>query len=265
MKKLVIAFLITLAAALPASAKTVIDLQDLGTYGAYTDNTLAERIAAQQNFEKLVTDIGMMISYKPLTPAEPHGDKLPGFDIGVEASMSKIDKNAAYWVDAVKPAPSDTLGSSQYFTKIHAQVGFPIIPIDLGLVYGTSQDIDSMKFTGVELKYALLEGSTVMPALAIRGAYSKLSGVDVLDITTYQADLSISKGFAFLTPYAGVGEVWITGKEKDLDVVLLEDAKITETKSFVGVKVSFLPVMNFVLEGEFATVNTYSLRLNVGF
>lgn len=256
MKKLAIAFLITLTAALPASAKTVLDLSSLTP-------TYTNVLTKQANFEKLVTDIGMIISYKPLTPAEPHGDKLPGFDIGVEASMSKIDKNEAYWVDAVNPA-SDALSSSQYFTKVHAQVGFPIIPIDLGLVYGTSSDIDSMKFTGVELKYALLEGSTVMPALAIRGAYTKMSGIDVLDVTTYQGDLSISKGFAFLTPYAGIGEVWIKGKEKDLSVTL-QDASVNETKGFVGVKLSFLPVMNLVVEGEFATVNTYSLRLNIGF
>lgn len=261
MKKLVIAFLFVLAAAPPASAKTVLDFQTGVGHTTFTD-----LLTKQDNFEKLVTDIGMMISYKPLTPAEPHGDKLPGFDIGVEASMTKIDKNKAYWVDAVKPFPSEALGSSQYFTKVHAQVGLPIIPLDFGLVYGTSQDIDSMKMWGAEVKYAIMKGSTVMPALAIRGAYTALSGIDILDVSTYQADLSISKGILFLTPYIGVGEVWIKGKENDPDpAVVLQDVSTNETKFFAGLKISPLPVLNIVAEGEFATVDTYSLRLSVGF
>ncbi len=263
MKKIVIVFLLVLAAAFPASAKTVLDFQTGAGHTTFTDP-----LTKQDNFEKLVTDIGMMISYKPLAPSESlKGTILPfGFDIGVEASMTKIDKNKPYWQDAVKPWPSDALGSSQYFTKVHANVAIPVMPLEFGFVYGTSQDIDSMKFWGAEIKYAILSGGTLTPAVAIRGAYTVMSGIDILDVSTYQADISISKGIAFITPYAGVGEVWIKGKEKDIDpLIVLQDVSVNKTKGFVGARISFLPVLNIVAEGEFATVNTYSLRLNLSF
>lgn len=271
MKKLIITILLVALAAVPASAKSVLDFQT-GT-ATYTDI-----LVKQKNFEKLVTDIGMMTSYRAVAPSEPlKGSAIPfGFDIGVEASLSKIDKNKDYWKDAVKPEPysivsSSPISSSQYFTKVHAQLGLPVIPLEFGLVYGTSQDIDNLKFTGAEIKYAILEGTAATPALAIRGSYTAISGIDILDVTTTQADISISKGILMVTPYAGVGQVWIKGKAKDVVnaanpvAVVLPDVSVSETKGFVGAKISFLPVVNLVIEGEFSTVNTYSVRLNVGF
>ncbi len=264
MNKLLIAVLLVCLAVLPASAKSVLDFQTGPGHTTFTDN-----LTKQKNFEKLVTDIGMMTSYRALAPSEPLKGTLPfGFDIGIEASMSKIDKDKDYWVDALKPASlgGDTLSSSQYFTKVHAQIGLPVIPLEFGLVYGTSQGIDSLKFSGAEIKYAILDGTAATPALAIRGSYTAISGIDILDVKTYQADISISKGILMVTPYAGVGQVWIKGKEKDTDpAIALQDVSVNETKGFVGAKISFLPVMNLVIEGEFATVNTYSVRLNVGF
>lgn len=270
MKKLIITTLLVALAAFPASAKSVLDFQ-AGT-ATYTDP-----LVKQKNFEKLVTDIGMMTSYRAVAPSEPlKGSTIPfGFDIGVEASMSKIDKDKDYWVDAIKPASQggDTLSSSQYFTKLHAQIGLPVIPLEIGLVYGTSQGFDGLKYSGAEIKYAILDGTAATPALAIRGSYTATSGVDILDVTTYQADISISKGILIFTPYAGVGQVWIKGKAKDAvnpaipgdTAVTLQDVSVSETKGFVGTKITFLPFLNLVLEGEFSTINTYSVRLNVGF
>lgn len=248
MRKVLLVLLLLAVAASPAAAKTVLDL------AGYTD---------QQNFEKLVTDIGMMISYKAVSPAAPLGGTLPGFDIGVEVSSTRTDRGQAYWSDAVLLG-GDPLDSGQIFTKVHAQVGLPVIDLDFGIVYGTSQNIDSMKFTGAEIKYALMEGGVAMPAVALRAAYTKLSGIDDLDVKTYQADLSISKGFAFITPYAGIGYVSIKGSEKE-PTIALQEVSESETKTFVGAKIGLFYLFNLVIEGEFATVNTYSARLNVHF
>lgn len=273
MKSLFITLLLLALAAIPASADTVLEFQT-GT-PTYTDI-----LVKQKNFEKLVTDIGLMTSYRAVAPSEPlKGTAIPfGFDIGVEASLTKIDKKKDYWVDAVKPKPAgaltgDTLSSSQYFTKAHAQIGLPVIPVEIGVVYAKSQTLDNLKFSGAEIKYAVLDGTAATPALAIRGSYTEISGIDILDVKTYQADISISKGILMVTPYAGVGQVWIKGKCKDAPnpaipgdtYVVLQDVSVSETKGFVGAKISFLPVVNLVLEGEFATINTYSMRLNIGF
>lgn len=131
--------------------------------------------------------------------------------------------------------------------------------------YTTVPDSD-IKLVGYELKYAVLEGGVVMPAVAIRGAYTKLSGVDALDISTKSLDLSISKGLLIFTPYAGIGKVWITSEAHSTTVPLsLAKEDISKTKIFVGSKIKVFPFVNLVVEGDFSNVKVYSARLNINF
>jgi hypothetical protein len=158
----------------------------------------------------------------------------------------------------------DSPASTLPIAKAHVQVGLPVIPIDLGIVYGTAPGSD-VELIGYEIKWAILRGSTVAPAVAIRGAYTKLSGIDVFDIETKSLDLSISKGFAIFTPYAGIGQVWITSTPNtNVPVIPLKKEDLTETKGFVGAKLS-LGLINFVAEADFASINSYSLRMNLHF
>lgn len=247
MNKMLIALLFVTLFAAPALAKTEITLPS-----GYT----------QDMFHNFTRDFGLALSYVPLAPAEPLGDKLPGFDIGVEVTGVEIDTEQDYW-KAIETVSGDSIPSILPFPKVHAQLGFPFVPIDIGAVYAKAPNTN-IAYMGGEIKYAILEGSTVMPALAIRGAYTKLSGVEDLDINTKSLDLSISKGFAMLTPYAGYMMVWINSKEKS-DLVDLQDEKLTEGKAFVGCKLTFFPLMNMVAEADFAQVNSYSLRLNLSF
>ncbi len=246
MKKCVLAVVLVLVMAIPAMAKINIQLPDTLT---------------QDDFKALSTDLGMALSYQPLSPAAPLGDKLPGFDAGVEASFVKLDTSARYFTEINKVANiPDTL----VFPRVHVQVGLPIIPIDLGVSYTKAGDI---KLTGFELKYAILRGGVAMPAIAIRGAYTKLSGIDDLDLSTKSLDLSISKGILIFTPYVGVGEVWITSDPHPTVTITppLEKEDITKTKAFVGLKTKIFPFVNLVLEGDFSTVKEYSARLNLSF
>lgn len=246
MKKLAVAMLLVVAMAVPAMAKVEITLPP--GYG-------------QAEFKDLSRDLGLAISYMPLAPAEPLGNVLPGFDAGVELTAVQIDTNKPYW-KTVEAVSGDTIPGTLPFPKLHIQVGIPFIPIDLGYVY-SSVPGTNIKFMGGELKYAILKGGVVMPALALRGAYTKLSGVDDLDINTKSLDLSISKGFLMFTPYAGYGMVRITSKEKA--GLGLKDEEIDENKAFVGCKFTFFPLLNLVAEADFAKVKAYSLRLNLHF
>ncbi len=247
MKRTIIAVLLVLLCAAPALARTEITLPP-----GYT----------QEQFKNFSRDFGLAISYVPLAPAEPLGDKLPGFDIGIEVTAVSLDTDKDYW-KAVEAVSGDKVPSTLPVPKLHAQVGFPFVPIDLGVVY-TKIPGTNIEYMGGEIKYAILKGGVAMPALAIRGAYTKLSGVEDLDLSTRYLDLSISKGIAMVTPYAGYALVWIDSKEKS-DLVTLQDESLTEGKAFVGAKITFFPLMNLVAEADFAEVNSYSLRLNLSF
>ena len=248
MKKTVSVVLLLLFLSVPALAKTEITLPPTFT---------------QEDFKNVSRDLGLIISYVPLAPAEPLGGVLPHFDLGVEATSASIDKNASYWKKIESVPGNDAIPSSVIVPKVHLQVGLPIIPIDLGVVYATVPTTD-IKYTGYELKWAILKGGVATPAIAIRGAYTKLSGVNEMDISTKSADLSISKGIAIFTPYAGYGMVWIESKEKS-SAVTLKDESLTEGKGFIGCKLTFFPFMNLVVEADFAKVNSYSGRLNIHF
>jgi len=250
MKKYVLAVLLVLVMAVPAMAKT--DIQFPATL-------------TQDDFKSFSADMGMAISYQALSPAAPLGGVLPGFDAGVEASVVKLDKTAPYFnkIDTAVKATGGEFPSSLILPRIHVQVGLPVFPIDLGVSY-TSVPNSEIKLVGYELKYAVFKGGLAMPAVAIRGAYTKLSGLKELDLSTKSLDLSISKGILIFTPYAGVGEVWITSQEHS-SLVALAKEDITRTKVFVGMKTKIFPFINLVVQGDFSNVKEYSARLNVNF
>jgi hypothetical protein len=248
MKKVVLAILLVLVMVVPALAKTEITLPPTFT---------------QEDFKGLSRDLGLAISYVPLATAEPLGGVLPHVDAGVEVTVVNLDTTTSYWKKIEAVPGNSTIPSSFPFPKFHIQVGLPVIPIDLGFVYASVPGTN-VKYMGGEIKWAILSGSVATPAIAIRGAYTQLSGVTDLDITTKSLDLSISKGIAMFTPYAGYGMVKIESKEKS-PLVDLKDESLTEGKGFIGCKLTFFPLMNLVVEADFAKVSSYSARLNLHF
>jgi len=253
MKKITIAVLLVISMSVPALAANKIIIPPTFT---------------QEDLKLLSRDLGLTISYVPLAPAEPLGGVLPHVDMGVEVTGVKLDTNAAY-IKKIEAVPgNEKIPSTIPFPKLHIQVGLPVIPIDLGYVYA-SDSATNLKYMGGEVKWAILKGSVATPAIAIRGAYTKLTGVPDLDISTKSLDLSISKGFLIFTPYAGYGMVWIDSKvtSKDPAVIALnlQDVSTTEGKGFIGTKITFFPLMNMVFEADFAKVSSYSARLNIHF
>lgn len=216
------------------------------------DINLASSIKTPGVFENFSEEMGLAISYLPLAPAEPLGTL--GFDIGLE--ITAIDIDQSLWRLAIKDDPPGTV----VLPKLHIQKGLPF-GIDIGATY-TKAPGSNIKVIGGEIKYALVSGNAAIPAIAIRGSYTTLSGVEDLDLETMGADISISKGFVFVTPYAGYGQVWIKSEEKVTPLKLKSKTRVA--KPFVGVKLS-LALINFVFEADFGKTKMYTGRFNVGF
>lgn len=211
---------------------------------------------SQGDFEDLSKEVGLLISYVPLAPAEPLG--ILGFDIGLEVTGARISSGP--WKNALSDAkPPDYL----ILPKIHVQKGLPF-GIDVGAVFSTVPGSNITLFGG-EVKYAVLKGSIVSPAVAVRGTYTTLSGVDDIDASTYSLDASVSKGFGPLTPYAGLGQVWISASENVNDSLInLDDVSTSATKLFLGAKLKIL-LVSIVLQADISDINMYSARANVSF
>ena len=219
---------------------------------ASTDIELPEDFI-QSEFEDLSRQAGIAISYAPLAPAEPLG--ILGFDVGIEVTAVDIDQDESFWTLAVGETPPSYL----IIPKIHVQKGLPF-GFDVGLEYAKAPGTN-IGLIGGELKWAFIKGGMAIPSVALRGSYTQLLGVDDLDLITYGADLSISKGFGFLTPYAGVGQIWISSQEKT-DTVDLDKENLSLTKGFIGLKLTLF-VFSFVAEADFAEVPLYHLRANL--
>ncbi|MBU0623195.1 MAG: hypothetical protein KJ795_15250 [Gammaproteobacteria bacterium] len=208
----------------------------------------------QSEFRALSEDLGSALSYKPITPAEPLG--ITGFDMGIEVTATKMSKSEQAW----KTATNSSSGiGTLYVPKLHVAKGLPL-DIDVAAFY-SAIPTTNIKLTGVELRYAPLPGGVATPAVAVRASYTKLSGVDQLAFDTKGLDVSISKGFAMFTPYAGVGQVWVSSAPAASTG--LSGESFTQSKVFAGVNIN-LGMTNIALEGD-KTGGTSSYGMKLGF
>lgn len=213
---------------------------------------------AQDSFLKLSEDLGSALSYKAVAPAEPLG--ILGFDIGIEASSTSLQNK-----DVFDQACNNCSINTLIVPKVHAHKGLPF-GLDVGLMYSSVPN-SNVKMTGMELRYAIIEGGVAMPAVAVRGTYSKLSGVDQLDLSTKGVELTVSKGFLMLTPYAGVGQNWVTSTPNTtgLGGITLQEESFTQSKYYVGLNVN-LGLLNLAAEvDETGGAKTASAKLGFRF
>lgn len=206
----------------------------------------------QGDFRNVSEDLGSALSYKGLVPAESMG--ITGFDLGLEITQTDLAKSAALW----NTLTGDDI-SNLYVPKLHATKGLPL-DIDIGAFYSAVPTTD-IKLYGGELRWAFMPGSTTMPAIAVRGSMTKLTGVSQLALDTKGLDVSISKGFAMFTPYAGVGQVWTTSTP-DAATGLTEES-FSQGKVFVGANLNF-GLTNLAAEYD-KTGEAQSVSLKLGF
>lgn len=199
-------------------------------------------IGQEELFGDLIKDLGAAMSYRAVAPAEPLG-LLLGIDVGLEVTGTTMENQKNGWKQATSNNGMDTL----YNGKVHVHKGLPL-GIDIGAYYGSVAD-SNIKNMGGEIKYAILKGSTVSPALAVRGSYTSLSGVDNLDLSTAGVELSISKGFLMLTPYAGLGAIRYEGEGTGFNDYKFESESDTLAKYFLGVNFN-TGLLNFAAEAD---------------
>ncbi len=207
----------------------------------------------QEQFDDVTEYLGAATSYKAVSPAEPLG--LAGFDVALELTATKLDKEL---FDEVADGDWDL--SYLPLPKLHVHKGLPF-GVDIGAFLSAVPETDIRVFGG-EVRYAILEGSTVTPALAIRATYSRLEGEDELELDNKGIELTVSKGFVMATPYAAIGMVRTVGEAVEEDG--LNKAIIDSTKMVVGVNLNL--GMNFGLEADrTGDVTSFSVKTGLRF
>ncbi len=224
------------------------------------EDDLIIRNLTQDEFRQLAREAGIGLSAYQTRPAAPLG--FLRFDAGVEVTAVDINEDRGYWSRAFEDGDAPSLLP---VPKAHVTVGLPL-GLDLGGLYGYVPD-SNIRLWGAEVKWAVIGGGAVWPALAIRGGYTSLEGVDELELTTKSVDASVSKGFGPVTPYVGAGRIWIEGEPREAAAeppVSLTEVSPVEDRLFAGLRLR-LAFLSLAAEASWSRVPAYTLRLNVSF
>lgn len=208
-------------------------------------------LLTQSEFRLLSEDLGGALSYRPHSPIEPLG--FPGFDVGIALTGAKI-KNEAILERATSEDVPDVLP----IPTLRAHLGLPL-GFELSAMYAAVPDID-LEYYGGELKWAFVPGGTAWPAIGVRGSFTKATGGDEITVDTTGLDVSISKGFGFVTPYAGIGRVWVKSDPKGNGGLAKEDFELD--KFFFGLGLKFA-VFNLNFEAD-KTGDVEALSIKAG-
>ena len=204
----------------------------------------------QQNFRLLSEDLGAALSYHSITPPTSLG--LSGFDPGFGLNTGRLTQPQIY--RQATSSSEDML----YAPRVHLRKGLPF-GFDVGASYGELPGSD-LQLIGAEARYALIPRSAVLPTIGLRASYSALRGSESLDLTTRTVDLSLSRGFSLLTPYAGIGTIWVDSTPyKNAG---LEREQFSHDKYFIGANVN-LRLMNIAVEAD-RTGDTTSYHAKFG-
>lgn len=205
----------------------------------------------QADFRSAAEDVAAALNYKSLAPAEPAG--LSGFAVGAYASYVPTDDENA-WQRLIGES-LDAVG----MVGIVVQKGLPL-DIDVGATLSWVPDSDARVY-GAKLSWAVMDGGVATPAVALGAHYTTWSGIDQVDFESTGIDLSISKGFGPLTPYAGAGYVWSDFEITD-PLVPLQDEDFGSGRVYLGLRLSAL----FGITPEIERVgDRTSFNLRVGF
>ena len=212
--------LLSLALAASATQATAFD--------ADFDLNCGNIVTCQADFRSVTEDVTAALNYKALGPAEATG--ITGIGIGVIASYVETDDPGAW--GRLTGEEVDVVG----MVGAVVRKGLPF-GLDVGAFYSTVPGADADLWGG-ELRWAILEGGTAEPALAVRGTYVRSTGIDDLDYEAKGLDVSVSKGFTFLTPYAGYGYVW--SEAEPGAATGLQKEEVDASRWFVGLRIGLL-------------------------
>ncbi len=231
----------------------VIAMSALPVLASAGNNFNSLSLLTQSQFSTLAENLSAATSYKALAPAESLG--AIGFDIGLSLSGTEINDeifdlaSQGGWDLSTLPVP-----------RLHVQKGLPL-NVDVGAFY-TGVPNSDIKIWGGELKYAFVPGGIATPAVALRLGYSKMEGVDEIDLSNKSVELTISKGFAMLTPYAGVGRIYSDVEAVDATTLNTEEPELNRV--YVGLNINL--GVNLVLEADkTGGYSTYSAKVGIRF
>lgn len=205
-------------------------------------------------YDSLIQDLGLLASWRQMGPAEPLG--LLGIEL--QAGVNSLEKSGTAWDKAVSQGAPSTLMAPQ----IRVTKGLPF-GLDIQARAGRILDTE-LNFQGLSLKYAIMKGTTLTPAVSLGAGYTKITGGADFDASALDFNASISKGFGPFTPYAGIG--WTrTTLSPDSTVTTLTGQDSSQVVKFAGFRFSIFPLSWINMEYSKGEQDSISASISIGF
>ena len=214
----------------------------------------------QAQWKTFVKQVGAITTFKSLASAETLGKM--NFSVGIDKSYTPVDQRNPAWINTFTHPDADCpLGEVVSVPTIRARMGVSE-NMDIGAYWTTSPNAN-YGMVGGEIKYRFSQESEKLPAAAVRGSVTILTGVSDYDLYIYGADVIASKRIAMFTPYVGFRESMAIGIETT-SKVNLDTERLLITQGYAGVTCSIW-MFNLAAEYNVSNVNTLAFAVGVNF
>jgi hypothetical protein len=204
----------------------------------------------QDDVDQFSHDLIQVNRYSPLESAGSHGSIGVGLGFGAQSTAWTSEKSFLYnHVLNSSGNSRDEVQSRLNMPKVYFVKGTSW-PLDFGAGFGKSIETGLTQFSA-HVQWTAFEEFR-MPSLALRGTYSRLTGINNVVLNATGVDALASYGFSYFTAYVGYGVHYnklnfkIVPNEEDFS--LYEDAKneswnmsTINNSQLYGLKIVFLP------------------------
>ena len=203
-----ILIVVVVFAATQVQAETSVHLSGFGQVGE------SGLVIDTAGFQALAGDLGQLLGHRSLGPATSSGAL--GFDTGIDLSVSILDEALDHWEQAGNTALS-ALESIQFTL----QKGLPYsMQLSATCTHLVGSELWAL---GTHLKYAVVEGVSWVPDIAIRAGANTVLGVRNLTLYIGESDITMSKNFglfgvASIVPYAGYSVQYVQASSNVLGI-----------------------------------------------
>jgi hypothetical protein len=214
----------------------------------------------QTQWKTFVEQVGPISSFKSLASAEPLGTM--NFNVAIDQGFTPIDQHSLAWINTFTHPDEDCpLGDAVSFPALRARMGITD-RMDIG-AYWTTAPGGNYGMVGGEVKYQFSQESETLPAAAVRGSVTILTGVPDFDLNVYSVDLMGSKKIGMFTPYVGLRGSLVVGT-LTTSKVNLDSESLLFAQGYAGVSCSIW-VLSLAAEYNVSHVNTFAVAAGVNF
>lgn len=163
-------------------------------------------------YRKLITELGLLISGKTLSPANTLG--VNGFDVGVEVTTGLIHGQEPYWTKAAKDGSVPRVFS---YPTLRVRKGLPF-SIEGGMTV-SYLPFTQQQVLGGQARFALHEGFSLVPDVSVQLGYDEYVGNEQLEMSVKSGIATMGYTWAFgelpgvktgrLSAWGGYGKVQI--------------------------------------------------------